>query len=99
GGYRAQAVVSAAGLILNNAMGDFNKTPGTTDTAGNIGTVANQIAPGKRMLSSMSPTIVTKNGRLFLITGSPGGRTIINTTLHVLLNTMDFGMNISHAVN
>lgn len=99
GGYGSHVVVSGAGFILNNEMGDFNKKPGTTDTSGTIGTLPNQIAPGKRMLSSMSPTIVTKNGKLFLVTGSPGGRTIINTTLHVLLNTIDFGMNVRQAVD
>jgi len=99
GGYGSHVVVSGAGFILNNEMGDFNKKPGTTDSTGTIGTLPNQIAPGKRMLSSMSPTIVTKNGQLFLVTGSPGGRTIINTTLHVMLNAMEFGMNIREAVD
>jgi len=99
GGFGSHVVVSGAGFILNNEMGDFNKKPGTTDTTGNIGTLPNEIAPGKRMLSSMSPTIVTRNGKLFLVTGSPGGRTIINTTLHVLLNTMDFGMDVRQAVD
>jgi gamma-glutamyltranspeptidase / glutathione hydrolase len=99
GGYGSHVVVSGAGFILNNEMGDFNKTPGLTDTAGSIGTLPNQIAPGKRMLSSMTPTIVTKNGALFLVTGSPGSRTIINTVLGVLLNTIDFGMNVRQAVD
>jgi gamma-glutamyltranspeptidase/glutathione hydrolase len=99
GGYGSHVVVSGAGFILNNEMGDFNKKPGTTDTVGNIGTLPNQIAPGKRMLSSMSPTIVTKNGQLFLITGSPGSRTIINTVLHVILNSIDFGMDVRAAVD
>jgi gamma-glutamyltranspeptidase / glutathione hydrolase len=99
GGYGSHVVVSGAGFILNNEMGDFNKKPGLTDTTGNIGTLPNQIAPGKRMLSSMAPTIVTKNGKLFLITGSPGSRTIINTVLGVVLNTIDFGMNIREAVD
>jgi len=99
GGYGSHVVVSGAGFILNNEMGDFNKKPGYTDTTGNIGTLPNQIAPGKRMLSSMSPTIVTKNGRLFLVTGSPGSRTIINTVLGMLLNTIDFGMNVREAVD
>ena len=99
GGYGSHVVVSGAGFILNNEMGDFNKKPGTTDSTGTIGTSPNQIAPGKRMLSSMSPLIVTKNGRLFLITGSPGGRTIINTVLGVLLNTIDFGMDIRQAID
>ena len=99
GGYGSHVVVSGAGFILNNEMGDFNKKPGFTDSTGTIGTRANLIAPGKRMLSSMSPTIVAKDGRLFLVTGSPGGRTIINTTLHVILNSIDFGMDVQEAVN
>ena len=99
GGYGSHVVVSGAGFILNNEMGDFNKKPGTTDTTGNIGTLPNQIEPGKRMLSSMTPAIVTKNGQLFLVTGSPGGRTIINTVLDVVLNTIDFGMNVREAVD
>jgi gamma-glutamyltranspeptidase/glutathione hydrolase len=99
GGFGSHVVVSGAGFILNNEMGDFNKKPGTTDTTGNIGTLPNQIAPGKRMLSSMSPTIVTRNGKLFLVTGSPGSRTIINTVLGVLLNTIDFGMDVRQAVD
>jgi gamma-glutamyltranspeptidase / glutathione hydrolase len=99
GGYGSHVVVSGAGFILNNEMGDFNKKPGFTDTTGNIGTLPNQITPGKRMLSSMSPTIVTRNGKLFLVTGSPGSRTIINTVLGVVLNTVDFGMDVRQAVD
>jgi gamma-glutamyltranspeptidase/glutathione hydrolase len=99
GGYGSHVVVSGAGFILNNEMGDFNKKPGYTDSTGNIGTPANLIAPGKRMLSSMTPTIITKNGKPFLITGSPGSRTIINTVLMITLNSIDFGMNVRDAVS
>lgn len=99
GGWGSHVVVSGAGFILNNEMGDFNKKPGTTDTTGNIGTLPNQIVPGKRMLSSMTPTIVTRNGKLFLVTGSPGGRTIINTVLWTVLNAIDFGMDVRRAVD
>lgn len=99
GSYGSHVVVSGAGFILNNEMGDFNKKPGYTDSLGAIGTRANLIAPGKRMLSSMTPAIVTKGGKLLLVTGSPGGRTIINTTLHVILNSIDFGMDIQQAVD
>jgi gamma-glutamyltranspeptidase/glutathione hydrolase len=99
GSYGSHVVVSGAGFILNNEMGDFNKKPGFTDDKGTIGTAANLIVPGKRMLSSMTPTIVTKGGKLFLVTGSPGGRTIINTTLHVVLNSIDFGMDVRQAVD
>jgi gamma-glutamyltranspeptidase / glutathione hydrolase len=98
GSYGSHVVVSGAGFLLNNEMGDFNKKPGYTDSLGAIGTKPNLIAPGKRMLSSMTPAIVTKDGNLFLVTGSPGGRTIINTTLHVVLNTIDFGMDVRQAV-
>ena len=62
-------------------MGDFNKKPGDTNAGGDIGTPANLIDPGKRMLSSMTPTMVVKDGKVVLVTGSPGGRTIINTVL------------------
>jgi gamma-glutamyltranspeptidase / glutathione hydrolase len=99
GSYGSHVVVSGAGFILNNEMGDFNKRPGWTDSLGSIGTKPNLIAPGKRMLSSMSPTIVARDGKLFLVTGSPGGRTIINTTLHVVLNSIDFGMDVRQAVS
>jgi gamma-glutamyltranspeptidase/glutathione hydrolase len=99
GGYGSHVVVGGAGFILNNEMGDFNKQPGLTDSTGTIGTPANLIVPGKRMLSSMSPAIITRDGKLFLVTGSPGGRTIINTTLHVILNSIDFGMDVRQAVD
>jgi gamma-glutamyltranspeptidase / glutathione hydrolase len=99
GGYGAHVVVRGAGFLLNNEMGDFNKKPGETNTQGSIGTPANVIAPGKRMLSSMTPTIVTKNGRLFMVTGSPGGRTIINTVTEVVLNATGFGMSAREAVD
>ena len=92
-------VVKGAGFLLNNEMGDFNKKPGTTNLTGDIGTPANVIAPGKRMLSSMTPTIVVKNGKVVLITGSPGGRTIINTVLNVVLNVTAWGMTGREAVD
>ena len=98
GGYGSHVVVSGAGFLLNNEMGDFNKKPGETNLGGDIGTEANLIAPGKRMLSSMTPTIVTKDGQLALITGSPGGRTIINTVYEIVLNVTEFGMNVRQAV-
>ena len=92
GGYGSHVVIAGTGILLNNEMGDFNKKPGTTDLTGNIGTPPNLIAPGKRMLSSMTPTIVTRDGKVVLITGSPGGRTIINTVLNVVLNVTAWGM-------
>jgi gamma-glutamyltranspeptidase/glutathione hydrolase len=99
GVYGAHVVVKGAGFLLNNEMGDFNKKPGHTNTDGDIGTPANMIDPGKRMLSSMTPTIVTKDGKLVLLTGSPGGRTIINTVLSVVLGVIEFGLNGRQAVD
>lgn len=99
GGYGSHVVVRGAGFLLNNEMGDFNKKPGETNVEGDIGTHANLIAPGKRMLSSMTPTIVTKGGKLFMVTGSPGGRTIINTVTEVVFNATRFRMNAREAVD
>jgi gamma-glutamyltranspeptidase/glutathione hydrolase len=99
GGYGSAVVASGTGFILNNEMGDFNRVPGQTDSTGSVGTPPNQIAPGKRMLSSMSPTIVSRNGKVVLITGSPGGRTIPSTVLGVLLGFMEFGYNGRQAVD
>jgi gamma-glutamyltranspeptidase/glutathione hydrolase len=99
GGYGSHVVIADTGILLNNEMGDFNKKPGTTNLTGDIGTPANVIAPGKRMLSSMTPTIVTRDGRLVLITGSPGGRTIINTVLNVVLNVTAWNMTGREAVD
>lgn len=90
-GYGSKAVVPGAGFLLNNEMGDFNLTPGRTDTAGRIGTRPNRTGPRKRMLSSQSPTIVLDaDGRVRLVTGSPGGRTIPNTVLWVLIRALVF---------
>ncbi len=91
--------VVVAGFLLNNEMGDFNKKPGYTDQGWAIGTPANVIAPGKRMLSSMSPVIVTQGGALRLVTGSPGGRTIPNTVLNVVLGVTAFGEGVRAAVD
>ena len=99
GGYGSHVVVPGTGFLLNNEMGDFNKKPGETNVQGDIGTTPNLIAPGKRMLSSMTPTIVTKDGALFMVTGSPGGRTIINTVFEVVLNATAFGMDARQAVD
>lgn len=97
--YGSRVVVRGAGFLLNNEMGDFNWKPGHTDRRGNIGTPANVIAPGKRMLSSQTPTLVLRDGRAVLITGSPGGRTIINTVLCVLLNRLEFGLSPRESVD
>ena len=97
-GYGLGAVVPGAGFFLNNEMGDFNAQPGLTDSTGLIGTPPNLARPGKRMLSSMTPTIIAKDGKLVGVVGSPGGRTIINTVLQVILNQVDFDMGIERAV-
>jgi gamma-glutamyltranspeptidase/glutathione hydrolase len=96
--YGSHIVVDGAGFLLNNEMGDFNARPGVTDRQGNIGTEPNQIQPEKRMLSSMTPTIVAKDGVPVLAIGTPGGKTIINTTLQVILNVIDHGMSIAEAI-
>ena len=98
-GYGSRIVVPGAGFLLNNEMGDFNAAPELTTDEGLIGTAPNLAQPGRRMLSSMTPTIVARNGRLFMVTGSPGGRTIINTVLLTILNVVDFGMNAQEAVD
>ena len=97
-GYGNSIVVDGAGFILNNEMGDFNPKQGLTDRTGTIGTDPNLVAPQKRMLSSMTPTIVAKDGKPLMAIGSPGGRTIINTALQVILNVIDHDMNIARAV-
>ncbi|MBM81490.1 MAG: gamma-glutamyltransferase [Planctomycetaceae bacterium] len=96
--YGSRVVVRGAGFLLNNEMGDFNWKRGHTDRKGRIGTKANLIQPGKRMLSSQTPTLVTKDGKFYMATGSPGGRTIINTALGVVLNRLEFGMSLKDAV-
>ncbi len=98
-GYGVKVVVPGAGFLLNNEMGDFNAGPGLTTAEGLVGTNPNLTAPGKRMLSSMAPTILTKDGRLFMVTGSPGGRTIINTALETIVGVVDFGLNAQEAVD
>ncbi len=98
-GYGSRIVVPGAGFLLNNEMGDFNAGPGLTDVNGLVGTEPNLAQPGKRMLSSMTPAILAKDGDLFMVVGSPGGRTIINTVLLTILNVVDFGMNIQDAVD
>jgi gamma-glutamyltranspeptidase/glutathione hydrolase len=97
--YGSKIVVPGAGFLLNNEMGDFNAGPGLTNRQGLVGTPPNLAAPGKRMLSSMTPTILARDGKVFLVVGSPGGRTIINTVLLVILNVVDFGLNIQEAID
>jgi len=97
--YGSRVVVAGAGFLLNDEMNDFAWLPGVTDATGRIGTPPNQVAPGKRMLSSICPTIVLRDGKPVLITGSPGGRTIINTVLQMVVNVVDFQMDVRSAVD
>lgn len=97
--YGSGITVEGAGFLLNNEMDDFSAKPGVPNAYGLIGGEANKVEPGKRMLSSMSPTIVRKDNRNFLVTGSPGGSRIITTTLQVIMNVIDHDMNIQTAVN
>ncbi|WP_027966298.1 gamma-glutamyltransferase [Halomonas halocynthiae] len=97
--YGSGIVVEGAGFLLNNEMDDFSAKPGVPNAYGLIGGEANKVEPGKRMLSSMTPTIVKKDGSNFLVTGSPGGSRIITTTLQVLMNVIDHDMNIQSAVS
>ncbi len=97
-GYGSKIVVPGGGFLLNNEMGDFNAGPGITTATGLIGTEPNLARPEQRMLSSMTPSIVSRDGRLVAIVGSPGGRTIINTVMEVILNITEFGMDIQQAV-
>ena len=92
-------VIDGAGFFLNNEMDDFSAKPGVPNMFGVVGAEANAVQPNKRMLSSMTPTIVVKDQKPFLILGSPGGSTIITTVLQVLMNVVDYGMNIRQAVD
>jgi gamma-glutamyltranspeptidase/glutathione hydrolase len=98
-GYGSKYYCDALGFFLNNEMDDFSAKPGTPNMFGLVGNEANSIAPGKRMLSSMTPTIVEKNGQLFMVVGSPGGSTIITSVLQTILNVYEYKMNIQQAVN
>lgn len=98
-GYGSKYYCDALGFFLNNEMDDFSAKPGTPNMFGLIGNEANSIAPGKRMLSSMTPTIVEKNGQLFMVVGSPGGSTIITSVLQTILNVYEYKMNMQQAVN
>jgi gamma-glutamyltranspeptidase / glutathione hydrolase len=99
GSYGMGAVVKGAGFLLNNEMDDFTSKPGVPNMFGLVQSDANAIAPGKRMLSSMTPTIVRRNGQFLFTVGSPGGSTIITTVLQVYLNVTMFGMNIRSAID
>jgi gamma-glutamyltranspeptidase/glutathione hydrolase len=97
--YGSKIYCDELGFFLNNQMDDFSAKPGVPNLYGLTGTEANSIAPGKRMLSSMTPTIVEKNGKLFMVVGTPGGSTIITSVLQTILNVYEFGMSMQDAVN
>ncbi len=100
GGFGSKVVVDGAGFFLNNEMDDFSAKPGVPNMFGLVGNEANSVAPGKRMLSSMTPTIVDDpQGRLYMVIGTPGGSTIITTVFQVMLNVIDHGMDIQQAVD
>ena len=92
-------VVAGSGFFLNNEMDDFSAKPGVPNMFGVTGGEANKIEPNKRMLSAMSPTIVEKDGKLFMLVGSPGGTTIITSVFQVILNVIEHGMGMQEAVN
>jgi gamma-glutamyltranspeptidase / glutathione hydrolase len=99
GGYGSKVTAAGLGFLLNNEMDDFAAKPGAPNMFGLVQGEANAIAPHKTPLSSMTPTLVLKDGKPFLALGSPGGPTIINTVLEVMVNVLDFGMNVQDAVN
>ena len=97
--YGSKTVVKGAGFILNDEMDDFSVKPGVANMYGAIGNEKNAIAPGKRMLSSMTPTIVLNQGRPYLVVGTPGGTTIPTSVFQTIVNIIDFGLNATDAVN
>lgn len=99
GSYGAGVVVKGAGFLLNNEMDDFSVKPGAPNMYGLVGGEANAIAPGKRMLSSMTPAILAKDGELFMVVGTPGGSTIITSVFQTILNVVDFNMSMQAAVS
>jgi gamma-glutamyltranspeptidase / glutathione hydrolase len=97
--YGCKTVVGGAGFLLNNEMDDFSSKPGVPNLYGAIGGEANSIQPQKRPLSSMTPTIVTKDGKLFMVVGTPGGTTIITSVFQTITNVIDFNMNATQATH
>lgn len=97
--YGSKVIVAGAGFLLNNTMDDFSVAPGIPNSYGLLGNESNAIAPGKRMLSSMTPTLVMKNGQPYLITGTPGGSTIPTTIYQVLMQVIDYNQNMQIAVS
>ncbi len=99
GGYGSRVLVGGAGFFMNNEMDDFSIKPGVPNMFGLVGNAANAIAPGKRMLSSMTPTILEKDGKLFMVVGTPGGSTIITSVFQTILNVIEHGMTMQQSVN
>ena len=99
GGYGSKVVVEGAGFLLNNEMDDFSVKPGYPNMFGLVGGEANAIEPNKRMLSSMTPTIIEKNDKLLMVLGTPGGSTIITSVFQTILNVIDYGMDMQKAVD
>jgi gamma-glutamyltranspeptidase/glutathione hydrolase len=99
GGYGSKIFVKGAGFLLNNEMDDFSSKPGVPNMFGLVGGKANSIQPGKRMLSSMTPTIIEKDGKLFMVVGTPGGSTIITSVFQTILNVIEFKQSMQRAVN
>ena len=99
GAYGSKLYCSDLGFFLNNEMDDFSSKPGVPNMFGLIGAKANEIMPEKRMLSSMTPTIVEKDGKLWMVVGTPGGSTIITSVLQTILNVHEFGFGMQEAVN
>jgi gamma-glutamyltranspeptidase/glutathione hydrolase len=99
GGFGSKLYSSELGFFLNNEMDDFSSKPGVPNSYGLVGAKANEIAPEKRMLSSMTPTIVEKDGKLWMVVGTPGGSTIITSVLQTILNVHEFDMGMQEAVN
>ena len=97
--FGCKVLVEGAGFFLNNEMDDFSVKPGVPNQFGLVGAEANAIQPGKRMLSSMTPTIVEKNGKLFIVVGTPGGSTIITNVYQVILNVLEHGLSMQEAVD
>jgi gamma-glutamyltranspeptidase/glutathione hydrolase len=96
--FGSKIFVKGAGFLLNNEMDDFSEKPGVPNMYGLVGGKANSIQPGKRMLSSMTPTIVEKDGKLFMVVGTPGGSTIITSVFQTILNAVEFNMDMQQAV-
>jgi gamma-glutamyltranspeptidase/glutathione hydrolase len=97
--FGSKVVIEGAGFLMNNEMDDFSMKPGVPNIYGLIGAEANAIEPGKRMLSSMSPTMLSKDGKLFMVIGTPGGSTIITTVLQIIMNLIDHSMDIEEAID